>query len=222
MRFSPGSTVDHFDILEELGEGAYAETYKARDARSGGLVVLKFPHPNLFADPAIFQRFQREVKIARTLDHPGVVRSLDGAETRTEPYLVLEYVAGEDFRHRLREMGGRAPIPVAIDWGRQLASTLQYLHEHGITHRDLKPENLLVTADGNIKVIDFGTALLDRCETPHVEAPHRRHRHPRLHEPRTDPRRARRSAQRHLRVGRDHVRAPRRAGRRSAATTGWP
>jgi eukaryotic-like serine/threonine-protein kinase len=160
MRFSPGSTVDHFDILEELGEGAYAETYKARDARSGGLVVLKFPHPNLFADPAIFQRFQREVKIARTLDHPGVVRSLDGAETRTEPYLVLEYVAGEDFRHRLREMGGRAPIPVAIDWGRQLASTLQYLHEHGITHRDLKPENLLVTADGNIKVIDFGTALL--------------------------------------------------------------
>jgi serine/threonine protein kinase len=160
MRFSPGSTVDHFEVLEELGEGAYAETYKARDVRSGGLVVLKFPHPNLFADPAIFQRFQREVKIARTLDHPGVIHSLDGAETRTEPYLVLEYVDGDDFRHHLREMGGRVPIPVAIDWGRQLASTLQYLHEHGITHRDLKPENLLVTADGGIKVIDFGTALL--------------------------------------------------------------
>jgi eukaryotic-like serine/threonine-protein kinase len=160
MRFSPGSTVDHFEVLEELGEGAYAETYKARDERSGELVVLKFPHPNLFADPAIFQRFQREVKIARTLDHPGVVRSLDGAETRTEPYLVLEYIDAEDFRHRLREMGGRAPIAVALDWGRQLASILQYLHEHGVTHRDLKPENLLVTADNRIKVIDFGTALL--------------------------------------------------------------
>ena len=73
---------------------------------------------------------------------------------------MLEYVEGEDFRHRLREMGGRAPMPVALDWGRQLAATLQYLHEHGVTHRDLKPENLLVTADGNIKVIDFGTALL--------------------------------------------------------------
>jgi eukaryotic-like serine/threonine-protein kinase len=160
MRFSPGTTVDHFEIIEELGEGAYAETYKARDARSSGLVVLKFPHPNLFADPAIFQRFQREVKIARTLDHPGVVRSLDGAEHRTEPYLVLEYVDGEDFRQKLREMGGHVPVAVALDWGRQLASTLQYLHEHGVTHRDLKPENLLVTADGRIKVIDFGTALL--------------------------------------------------------------
>jgi len=160
MRYSPGSTVDHFEVLEELGEGAYAETYKARDARSGGLVVLKFPHPNLFADPAIFQRFQREVKIARTLDHPGVIRSIDGSETRTEPYLVLEYVEGDDFRHHLREMGGRAPVAVALDWGRQLAATLQYLHEHGVTHRDLKPENLLVTRDGRIKVIDFGTALL--------------------------------------------------------------
>jgi eukaryotic-like serine/threonine-protein kinase len=160
MRFPPGSTVDHFEVLEELGEGAYAETYKARDARSGGLVVLKFPHPNLFADPAIFQRFQREVKIARTLDHPGVVRSMDNAENRTEPYLVLEYVEGDDFRHHLREQGGHVSVPVALDWGRQLASTLEYLHEHGITHRDLKPENLLVTADGRIKVIDFGTALL--------------------------------------------------------------
>ena len=160
MRFPPGSTVDHFEVLEELGEGAYAETYKARDARSGGLVVLKFPHPNLFADPAIFQRFQREVKIARTLDHPGVVRSMDEAESRTEPYLVLEYVEGDDFRHHLRAQGGHVPIPVALDWGRQLASTLEYLHAHGVTHRDLKPENLLVTADGRIKVIDFGTALL--------------------------------------------------------------
>jgi serine/threonine-protein kinase len=160
MRFPPGSTVDHFEVLEELGEGAYAETYKARDERSGELVVLKFPHPNLYADPAIFQRFQREVKIARTLDHPGVIRSLDGAEHRTEPYLVLEYVEADDFRQRLREMGGRAPVPVALDWGRQLADTLQYLHEHGVTHRDLKPENLLITADGKIKVIDFGTALL--------------------------------------------------------------
>ena len=160
MRFSPGSTVDHFEILEPLGEGAYAETYKARDERSGGLVVLKFPHPSLFADPATFQRFQREVKIARTLDHPGVIRSLDGAESRTEPYLVLEYVEGDDFRHQLRELGGRVPVLVALDWGHQLATTLHYLHEHGVTHRDLKPENLLVTPDGKIKVIDFGTALL--------------------------------------------------------------
>jgi serine/threonine protein kinase len=100
------------------------------------------------------------LKIARTLDHPGVVRSLDGAEHRTEPYLVLEYVEADDFRLRLREMGGRVPVSVALDWGSQLAATLQYLHEHGVTHRDLKPENLLVTSDGKIKVIDFGTALL--------------------------------------------------------------
>ena len=85
MRFSPGQNIDRYEVLELLGEGAYAEIYKARDAASGQVVVLKCPNPLLFADPGLFQRYQREREIARTLDHPGVLHSLDDAGTRSEP-----------------------------------------------------------------------------------------------------------------------------------------
>jgi serine/threonine-protein kinase len=161
MRHQPGTRLDRFEILEELGEGAYAETYKAVDTDNGRVVVLKSPNPMLFADPAIFGRFKRESEIARSLDHPNVQRSFDLKEHRTEPYLVLEYVEGENLRSRLGEIKGSVPVDRAVDWGRQLASVIAYLHANGITHRDLKPENVLVTADDQLKVADFGTALLE-------------------------------------------------------------
>jgi eukaryotic-like serine/threonine-protein kinase len=161
MRHQPGSRVDRFEIIEELGEGAYAETYKALDTDSGRVVVLKSPNPMLFADPAIYGRFRRESEIARSLDHPNVQRSFDLKENRTEPYLVLEYVDGENLRVRMSELGKRVPVDQAVDWGRQLASVIAYLHSKGITHRDLKPENVLVTPDDQLKVADFGTALLE-------------------------------------------------------------
>src|SRR5947209_3784039 len=77
MRFTPGQILDHCEIVASLGEGAYAETYKARDTSSGATVVLKCPNPTLFADPALFQRYRRETEVAKRLDHPGVQRSLD-------------------------------------------------------------------------------------------------------------------------------------------------
>jgi serine/threonine-protein kinase len=160
MRFSEGQLVDHYEIVAPLGEGAYAETYKARDAGTDDIVVLKFPNPQLFADPALFQRYRRETEIARQLDHPGVQRSVDLGGNRTEPYLVLEYVEGESLRHALRRFEGPVPLGQAMEWGRQLAEALAYLHDHGVVHRDLKPENVLVDADGQLKIADFGTALL--------------------------------------------------------------
>jgi len=161
MRFPPGSHVDQFEIVEELGEGAYAETYKARDTTTGGVVVLKLMNPNLVADPHNFQRFRREAKIVAELNHPNVLKSLDEERHRTEPYLVLEYVEGQNLREYAGTLGGPVPIATAIDWGRQLADALVYLHAHGIVHRDLKPENVLIAADGTLRITDFGTALLD-------------------------------------------------------------
>jgi serine/threonine-protein kinase len=160
VRHAPGDVVDHYQIVEGLGEGAYAEIYRARDAATGADVVLKCPNPLLFADPAIHQRFQREAEIGRRLDHPGVQRSLDAGEHRSEPYMVLEYVEGENLRKRLRQFEGPVPVAKAVDWGSQLADALAYLHGLGIVHRDLKPENILVTSDGQLKIADFGTALM--------------------------------------------------------------
>jgi serine/threonine protein kinase len=160
MRLKAGDRLDRFEIVEPLGEGAYAETYKARDTRSGELVLIKSPNPLLFADPAIHQRFMREVEIARHLNHPGVQRSVDLGENRSEPYLALEYIEGDTLRRWLRKHKLPLAIPQAVQWGKELAEALSYLHQHKIVHRDLKPENVIVTRDGHLKIIDFGTALL--------------------------------------------------------------
>jgi serine/threonine protein kinase len=160
MRLKAGDRLDRFEIVEPLGEGAYAETYKARDTQSGDMVLIKSPNPLLFADPAIHQRFMRESEIARHLNHPGVQRSVDLGENRTEPYLALEYIEGDTLRRWLRKHKLPIAIPQAVQWGTELAEALSYLHQHKIVHRDLKPENVIVTGDGRLKIIDFGTALL--------------------------------------------------------------
>ena len=113
VKLHPADRVDHYAIEGLLGTGTWAEVYRAVDTRSGGTVVLKSPHPSLFADPAGFKRFRQEVAIVRSLDHPGVQRSLDGGHHRTEPYEVLEYVDGENLRHVIARAKGRL-VPVAF------------------------------------------------------------------------------------------------------------
>ena len=161
MRHAPGQLIDHYEILEGLGEGAYAEAYKARDTKTGRLVMLKSPNPQLFGDPAIYQRFERENKIAEKLDSQGVQKSLGLFSDGGEPYIIMEFVDGENLRVRLHEAKGPLPLTTAEEWARQLASAIAYLHGHGIVHRDLKPENILVSTDNEVKIVDFGTAMLE-------------------------------------------------------------
>ncbi|MDP9073208.1 MAG: serine/threonine protein kinase [Actinomycetota bacterium] len=162
-RFGPGDVLDTYRIDELLGAGAYAESYKATDTRDGRTVVLKVPDPNLFADPAIYNRYQREAQVSRRLNHPSVQGAVDVGESREEPYLVLAYVEGASLRATMREERGAFPTPVdtVVDRGRQLADGLSYLHSMGVVHRDLKPENVLVGKDGRLVIADFGTAQLE-------------------------------------------------------------
>jgi serine/threonine-protein kinase len=159
-RFAPGQELDQYKVVEVLGAGAYAETYKAVDTRDGRTVVLKIPNPNLFADPANYNRYRREADVARRLDHPSVQQAVDAGESRSEPYLVLEYVDGVSLRKRMRATEAGLPVETVIGWGRQLADALAYLHGVGVVHRDLKPENILVTPDDRLVIADFGTAAL--------------------------------------------------------------
>jgi eukaryotic-like serine/threonine-protein kinase len=162
MRFQVGEIVNsRYEILESLGQGGMNDAFKARDLETGHVVVLKVPFTSLIGDPATYSRYQRELEIGKRLHHPNIQRLLDEGrlDGGSAPYLVLEYVDGVLLREYLRQ---HAPLPIgeAVGITIQLADALQYCHEHGVVHRDLKPENILVQADGTVKLVDFGIALL--------------------------------------------------------------
>lgn len=161
MRFQAGERVDGYEIAQSLGVGGMSEAYRARDRRTGAEVVLKFPHPSLIGDPALFSRFQREIEIGRRLEHPNVQRVLGTGKVDNglAPFIVMEYVEGVSLREYLAD---HRPLPIdqAIDFAHQLASALAYCHKQGVVHRDLKPENVIVTDSGRLKLMDFGIALL--------------------------------------------------------------
>lgn len=153
-----GGNLDEFTILDAIGHGAFSDVYLANDAR-GRRVVLKVPHESIMGDVNTFDRFRREMEIARALDHPGIQRSYDVGQDRSRPYLVMDYVEGETLRARLGR-DQRLPVEQAIDFACQLAEAMAYAHQHGVYHRDLKPENVLVTQDGRVVVTDFGVAFM--------------------------------------------------------------
>ena len=153
-----GEKLDRYTIIEAIGHGAFSDVYLATDA-DGAQVVLKCPHEGIIGDVATFDRFRREMEIARRLDHPGIQHSLDPGGDRTRPYLVMQYVEGETLREYLGRRG-RLPIAEAVALVDGLAAAMGYAHGKGVTHRDLKPENVLVTPDGRPVVTDFGIALI--------------------------------------------------------------
>jgi serine/threonine-protein kinase len=152
-----GDRLDQYELLELLARSGMASIFKARDAFSGATVALKIPHIQFEADIVFSQRFEREEEILQKLDHPNIVRVLKPRQ-KSRMYMVMEHVEGKS----LRAMMGRHPLPTAqaLDLARQVCDALAYLEARGVVHRDIKPENLLVTPAGQVKIIDFGIALM--------------------------------------------------------------
>ncbi len=151
-----GERLDQYELTDLLARSGMATIFKARDTFSGATVALKIPHLQLEADVVFSERFDREEKIGQRLDHPAIVRILKPRD-KSRMYMAMEYVEGRS----LRAMMGKHPLPTAraLDLARQLCDALAYLESQSVVHRDLKPENVLVTADGRVKIIDFGIAL---------------------------------------------------------------
>jgi eukaryotic-like serine/threonine-protein kinase len=138
------------------------KVYLARDVSNEQEVVLKFPNDDLIGNIAVFERYKREAEIGNRLHHAQVQRLLNTDEKRSEDYLVVEHIKGQTLRAILEEHAPN-PLPVAeaIRITLLISDALVYCHERGIFHRDIKPENIMVQEDGNIKIIDFGIALLE-------------------------------------------------------------
>jgi serine/threonine-protein kinase len=150
-----GSQIDSYRIEAPVARSGMASIYRATDLRDHRIVALKIPHPDLEADPILFDRFQREASIGEKLSHPKVMRVF-GGEERSRIYMVMEWCEGRLLRQILHE--GRIPHDRAIRIAIGILDALEYIHANGVVHRDLKPENIMVDAEDNIKLIDFGIA----------------------------------------------------------------
>src|SRR5580692_3105320 len=150
-----GSQLDSYRIEAPVARSGMASIYRAVDTRDNRVVALKIPHPDLEADPILFDRFQREAGIGEKLCHPRVMRVF-GGEKRSRIYMVMEWCEGRLLRQILDE--GRITPDRAIRITLTVLEALQYIHDNGVVHRDLKPENVMVDADDNVKLIDFGIA----------------------------------------------------------------
>jgi len=150
-----GSQLDSYRIEAPVARSGMASIYRAVDTRDNRIVALKIPHPDLEADPILFDRFKREEGIGEKLNHPRVMR-VYGGEERSRIYMVMEWCEGRLLRQILDE--GRISQDRAIRITTAVLEALQYIHDNGVVHRDMKPENVMVDANDNVKLIDFGIA----------------------------------------------------------------
>ncbi|MGC8744737.1 MAG: serine/threonine protein kinase [Verrucomicrobiia bacterium] len=146
------------EIIELIGKGGMGFVYKARQPHLDRFVALKILPDKLARDPLFAERFNREGRVLAKLNHPNIVSIYDFGQAGEFYYLLMEYVDGVNLRQAM-QLGKFSPME-ALRIVPQICEALQYAHTHGILHRDIKPENILIDAQGNVKITDFGIAKL--------------------------------------------------------------
>lgn len=152
-------TVGRYEIIEELGRGAMGVVYKAKDPTIGRTVALKTLRLDVHGLDAaeMVRRFQNEARAAGVLSHPNIVTIYDAGECDGIFYIAMEFIQGTTLHELLAEQHILATEDV-IQYSRQICKGLDYAHSHGIVHRDVKPANIMITANGTVKIMDFGIA----------------------------------------------------------------
>jgi serine/threonine-protein kinase len=148
---------DRYELTHLIARGGMAQVYRARDRQLDRPVALKVLFPELSVDRAFVERFRREAQAAANLSHPNIVPVFDWGEDNGSYFIVMEFVDGRALSAVLRESGPLSPQQTATI-GANVAAALAFAHRHGVVHRDVKPGNVLITADGIVKVTDFGIA----------------------------------------------------------------
>jgi serine/threonine protein kinase len=151
-----GSTLAHYQINSHLGSGGMGDVYQATDTKLGRSVAIKFLPEAFSHDAERVARFQREARVLASLNHPNIAGIHGLEEINGHHFLIMELVPGETLANRIER--GAIPLDEALPLAKQIAVALEEAHEKGVIHRDLKPANIKVTADGKVKVLDFGLA----------------------------------------------------------------
>ncbi|CEO89414.1 MAG TPA: serine/threonine protein kinase [Syntrophaceticus sp.] len=148
---------NRYEIIAKLGSGGMAHVYRARCTVLNRIVTVKVMRKELAEDKDFVHRFQIEAQAVALLSHPNIVSIYDVGEENGLPYLVMEYVEGDNLKEIIRQKGALSPAET-VNIGIQVCAALDHAHSKGIIHRDIKPHNILVTPGGRVKVADFGMA----------------------------------------------------------------
>src|SRR5271167_579599 len=154
---SPRVFSNRYELTHLIARGGMAQVYRARDRLLDRPVALKVLFPELSVDRAFVERFRREAQAAANLSHPNIVPVFDWGEDTGTYFIVMEFIDGRPLSAVLRSSGPLAAQQTATI-GANTAAALAFAHRHGVVHRDVKPGNVLITADGIVKVTDFGIA----------------------------------------------------------------
>ena len=153
-----GATISHYKVLDKIGEGGVGVVYKAEDLHLRRTVALKFLSENALANRQDRERFQREAQAAAALDHPNICTVYGIEEADGQVFIVMAYVDGPSLSKLVKS--GPLSLEQALDIGAQIAQGLQEAHESKIVHRDIKSANILLSSKRQVKIGDFGIALL--------------------------------------------------------------
>ena len=153
-----GRTIAHYEILETLGQGGMGFVYKARDTQLDRLVAIKVLTPDTVANAERKQRFVQEAKAASALNHPNIVTIYNIGHEDGVDFIAMEFIAGRTL-DRVIPRDGLMPAEL-LRYGIQIADALARAHAAGIVHRDLKPGNIMISDEGQVKLVDFGLAKL--------------------------------------------------------------
>ncbi|MFC1568934.1 protein kinase [bacterium] len=151
-----GKTISHYKIIKELGRGGMGIVYKAEDSKLKRLVALKFLSPVFIQDVEAKQRFIHEARAAALLNHPNICTIYEIDEVDDHLFIAMEFIQGQTLQNLLKS--GPFPIDQMIPIGTQICSGLHAAHQHGIIHRDIKSANIMITENGQVKIMDFGLA----------------------------------------------------------------
>src|SRR5271166_3027530 len=165
MALTPGQTIGDYEVLSPLGHGGIGEVYKVRHVisqRTEALKLLRSDRDGV----ELSERFLREIRVLASMSHPHIARLHTAFQLRDQVAMVMEFVEGQDLQMKMRSPWPRRPVE-GIDYVRQTLSALEYAHAHGVIHRDIKPSNIVITPNGEAKLLDFGLAFstLDASST---------------------------------------------------------
>ncbi|MDA9107322.1 protein kinase, partial [Flavobacteriaceae bacterium] len=157
--------LEGYKIIKKIASGGMGDVYLAQHTVLETKVAIKSLHSNLVYSEDFRKRFRTEARNQSKLSHPNIVKLIDFQERKDGLFLIMEYVDGEQLNNHIRKISGPIPDDKLVPLFMQVLSAIKYAHSKGLIHRDIKPSNILITAEGNVKMIDFGIAKsLDEWE----------------------------------------------------------